>query len=287
MKILNSKLLILVVISSFLITSCNDNDTIDLSEPISADEAVALAEVDDISDDVNNIIDDYLVSNENLASRSDSEAEKTEDFSPCLTKTIVLTETTKTVTLDFGDGCELPSGNILSGKIIMSHAIDTNVQSLTITHTFENFFFNDISIEGGNTIVRVRENENGHPQSTIIFATTLTWPDGVYAIREGTKVREFIEGYDTRTFGDNVFLITGNWSATFRDGTVFSSNIIEPLRREMACRFIVSGVVELHKQERSGTLDFGDGSCDNVAILTNEAGEEFEIILRRKNVLNN
>ncbi len=280
MKILNSKLLMLFVASSFLFVSCENSDieTVDLSEPISADEAVALAEADDVSDEVNNVIDDFFVETE-VAGKSE-DAEKSEDFLPCLTKTIVLTEFTKTVTFDFGDGCELPNGNVLSGKIIMSHAIDIDVQSLTVSYTFENFYFNELNIVGGNTMVRVRENENGNPESTLTMDVKIIWPDGDYASREGTKVREWIEGADTRTFGDNVFLITGRWATTFKDGTVFSSNIIEPLRREMSCRFIVSGIVELHKQDREGTLDFGDGSCDNVAIFTNASGEEFEVTLR-------
>ncbi|MFK5958600.1 MAG: hypothetical protein QM495_06975 [Lutibacter sp.] len=278
MKILNLKMLTLFFVSTILLVSCNDNDTVNTTEPITEEQAIVLAEADDVSDEVNNVIDDFFIETE-IVGKSEN-AEKTEDFLPCLTKTIVLTETTKTVTFDFGDGCELPNGNILSGKINMSHAINIDIQSLTVSYTFENFYFNELKIEGGNTIVRVRENENGNPQSTLTMDVKIIWPDGDYASREGTKVREFIEGYDTRTFGDNVFLITGRWATTFKDGTVFSSTIIEPLRREMACRFIVSGVVELHKQDRSGMLDFGDGSCDNMAIFTNDSGEEFEVTLR-------
>ncbi len=278
MKISNLKLLTFFFVSAIVFVSCN-NDTVDVSEPISADEAIALAEVDDVSDEINNIIDDFFVENEDGVKSSDTES-KTEDLLPCVTKTIELINTTKTITLDFGEGCELPNGNVLRGKIIMSYATDSDVHSLTITHTYENFYFNDISIEGGNTIIRVRENDNGNPQSTITFNTTLNWPDGVFASREGTKTREWIEGYDTRTFGDNVFLITGNWKATFKDGTELSANVLEPLTREMACRFIISGVLEMQKGDSAGVLDFGDGSCDNVATFINQADEEFEITLK-------
>lgn len=278
MKISNLKLLTFFFVSAIVFVSCN-NDTVDVSEPISADEAIALAEVDDVSGEINNIIDDFFVENEDGVKSSDTES-KTEDLLPCVTKTIELINTTKTITLDFGEGCELPNGNVLRGKIIMSYATDSDVHSLTITHTYENFYFNDISIEGGNTIIRVRENDNGNPQSTITFNTTLNWPDGVFASREGTKTREWIEGYDTRTFGDNVFLITGNWKATFKDGTELSANVLEPLTREMACRFIISGVLEMQKGDSAGVLDFGDGSCDNVATFINQADEEFEITLK-------
>lgn len=48
-----------------VLVSCN-NDTIDVSESISVDEAIALAEVDDVSDEVNNIIDDFFIANEML-----------------------------------------------------------------------------------------------------------------------------------------------------------------------------------------------------------------------------
>jgi len=278
MKILNLKLTLFIVISSLLFVSCNNNDTGILSEPISIAETNALVEVDNVSDEVNNVVDDFIVEQDVLSTRSET-GNRNKDMLPCLTKIIVLSDTTKTVTLDFGDGCELTNGNILSGKIILSHAIDTNVQSLTITYTFENFFFNNLSIEGENTIVRVSANDNGNPQSTVTINMKVTWPDGVFVSRVGTKVREWIEGFDTRTFRDNVFLITGNWTATFKDGTIVFATVLEPLRREMVCRFIVSGIVELHKNDRSGFLNFGDGSCDNVAIFTNKSGEEIEITL--------
>ncbi len=281
MKILNLKLLLFLVVGSFLFTSCNNSDNIDLSEPISADETNIFVEADNISDEVNNVIDDFFVE-ESLGARSEDNNPRDISSLGCMTRTVVVEGTIKTVTLDFGDGCELPNGTVLSGKIILVHAVDTDVKSLTITYTFENFYFNELNIEGENTVVRVRENENGNPQSTLTVNMKITWPDGEFASRRGTKVREWIEGYDTRTFGDNVFLITGNWTTTFKNGTILSATIIEPLRREMACRFIVSGVVELQKNNRNGSLNFGDGRCDNKAIFTNEEGEEFEITLRGK-----
>ncbi|WP_457609905.1 hypothetical protein [Lutibacter sp.] len=281
MKILNLKLLLFLVVGSFLFTSCNNSENIDLSESISADETNIFVEADNISDEVNNVIDDFFVE-ESLGARSEDNNPTDISSLGCMTRTVVVEGTIKTVTLDFGDGCELPNGTVLSGKIILVHAVDTDVKSLIVTYTFENFYFNELNIEGENTVVRVRENENGNPQSTLTVNMKITWPDGEFASRRGTKVREWIEGYDTRTFGDNVFLITGNWTTTFKNGTILSATIIEPLRREMACRFIVSGVVELQKNNRNGSLNFGDGRCDNKAIFTNEEGEEFEVTLRGK-----
>ena len=279
MKTLNFKLFMFLAIGSLFVTSCQKSDGVVTTNPITEAETIALVESDDVTDDVNNIIDDYLIENEGMSARS-TEDSKYNPLLTCVTRTIVMTDTTKVVTLDFGEGCELPNGNIISGKIIMSYAVDTSVASFTVNYTFENFYFNDLSVEGENTLVRVRENENGNPQSTLTMDIKVTWPDGEFALKQGTKVREWIEGVETRDWSDNIFLITGNWAVTFKDGTVVSANITTPLRREMACRFIVSGVVELQKVQTSGTLDFGDGTCDDIATFTDENGVVSEITLR-------
>ena len=200
----------------------------------------------------------------------------------CVVKTVEMDGTTRTVTFDFGEGCEFPNGHIIAGKIIISHEYDVDAMTMTVTQTYEGFTFNDVTVEGQNTIVRTKENENGNPQSVKTMNVTMTWLDGETASRVGTKTREWIEGYDTREWGDNVFEITGSWTTTFKDGTVVSATIITPLRREMACRFIVSGVVELTKNDVTGMLDYGDGTCDNVAVYTDADGVETEITLRKR-----
>jgi hypothetical protein len=277
-KHLNLRLLTLFFVSNFLMLSCEESDTIQHTEQLTVEETLAFMEADDISDEVNNIIDSYFAFEEGFTSKESGENK----YNPldCLTKTTEISGNNKTVILDFGEGCTLPNGNILSGKIILNYAKDIDVHSLSVTYTFEDFNFNDRSIEGENAMVRIRENEHGNPQSTLHFNVKVTWIDGEITTRVGTKVREWVEGFNTRTLGDNVFLMTGNWTVTHMDSTTSSANIIEPLRREMACRFVVRGIIELVKNEKNGTLNFGDGTCDNKAVFTNEGGEEKEIILR-------
>ncbi|MDP3313202.1 hypothetical protein [Lutibacter sp.] len=275
-QIIKLKILLLLVSISFFAVNCsNDNDD---AEPISSEETIALVEIDDIADDVSSVVDDYFAT-EGLAGKTENSDAGGLD---CVTKTIVLTSTSKTVTLDFGTGCTLPNGNVLSGKIIMSFAIDTTTPTITITSTYDNFYFNDLRVEGENTIVKVRQNENGKPQSTVNYDVKVTWPNGDFATRKGTKIRVWIAGFGTRGLGDDIFLITGNWSSTHKNGNVFSVKVLEPLRREMACRFIVSGIIEINKNGSIGTLNFGDGSCDDKAVFTNSTGEEKEITLRKR-----
>lgn len=271
-----------LVVSLFLI-SCSDNESVLMTDSLSPDDVISVIASDDVSNDVESIIDDYFEFDEELSSKSSEEVDfKKPDFLNCRIKTIVKEGDTKTVTLDFGEGCELPNGNILKGKIIIVHQIDTSAPTLIITYTFENFYVNDLSIEGGSTIIKTKQNDNGNPEYSISFEKTITWPDGEFVVKKGTKKREWVEGFDTREWLDNVYLITGNWESTFNDGSVCSATITEHLRREATCKYIVSGIISLVKNENTGTLNFGDGACDNKAIFTNHLGEESEITLRGK-----
>ena len=197
----------------------------------------------------------------------------------CVTITVVIVQNMKTVTLDFGEGCELRNGNFVSGKIIMTYERDPEAASKMITYSFEDFYFNRKNVEGGGSILRERSNENGNPQSTKTFDVTVTWPDGLFASKVGKKVREMIEGQSTSAWGDNVFLITGNWTFTRRNGIVLSAKIIKELRRELACKFLVSGTIELSKNLDTAILDYGDGECDDLATVSINGGERREIHL--------
>ena len=57
---------------------------------------------------------------------------------------------------------------------------------------------------------------------------------------------------------------------------------MEALKRDMSCRFIVSGILKIERPNMEGTIDFGDGNCDNVATFTDDEGNETEIKLKRK-----
>ena len=282
MKKLSLKLLFVFFAGSLFFISCSDDDnkSSNITETLTTDETMAVVESNDVSDEVNHFIDDLFVTEFDLGERT---AKYNYGQTDCFTKTVEIDGATKVVTIDFGEGCEMPNGNILSGKIILTYEYNSDLNMVTVVYTYDNFYFNDISVVGETTIVRVKENENVNPESTITFNIKLTWPDETYVVQEGTKVREWIEGYDTRDLTDNVFLITGSWSTTYSDGTVCSVTVIEPLRREMICKYIVSGIIEITKNNVTFTLNYGDGTCDNIAVITDALGNTTEIIISGRN----
>ncbi|MCB0472706.1 MAG: hypothetical protein KDC69_02580 [Flavobacteriaceae bacterium] len=269
--------LILLMFLGLILGSCSNNDTTgdglnDLDLKTAQDEA----EVDNISDESSAIIEEAFLTEESPETKSSS----TDRYLPdCVTITAVIEQNTKTVTIDFGDGCSLRNGNDLSGKIVIDYERDTEAATKTINYTFDNFYFNSKKVEGGGTILRELSNGNGNPQSTKTFDVSVTWPDGSMASKKGVRIREWIEGFDTWAWGDNVFLITGNWTFTKVDGTVVTAEVTEPLRRELACRFLVSGSMELNRNGNTALIDYGDGTCDDLATVSINGGDPIEIHL--------
>ncbi|MFW5821666.1 MAG: hypothetical protein ACOCWA_10265, partial [Bacteroidota bacterium] len=70
---------------------------------------------------------------------------------------------------------------------------------------------------------------------------------------------------------DDVILITGYVNYEAANGATFSKTIIYPLVKTGACRFMVEGIVSFTLNgEDFAELDYGDGTCDDVATITKD-----------------
>ncbi|MEX0288019.1 MAG: hypothetical protein AB3N14_02830 [Flavobacteriaceae bacterium] len=271
----------MLLLASLTIFSCKKDESPEVVEEQTFDvaELKASDESDLISEEVLNIAEDVYATDEIITT---SKSFYSSNFLPdCVTITTVVTSTSKEKTIDFGDGCELPNGNVLSGIIHLSYLKDMDMATKTLSVELENFVFNGVAVAGSASVERSRANENGNPQADAVASFSAEWPDGETASFTGNRTREWIEGYGTGFWGDNVFLISGKGTYTGKMGNVFMKETISPLRRELSCRFIVSGVLEISRNDATASLDFGDGSCDAVGILTYPDGSSEEIFLRR------
>lgn len=270
-----------LLMAILVLVSCDKDDSQNISEEgsITVAELKVSDETDLIAEDVINIGEEVYATDEIMAT---SKANYISDFLPdCVTITTVLTSNSKEKTIDFGEGCELPNGNVLSGIIYLSYLKDMDVATKTLSMSLENFTFNGVVVEGNAFVVRTRNNESGNPQSDAEATFSGEWPDGTTASFTANRIREWIEGYGSGFWGDNVFLISGKGTYTGKLGNVFMKETIVPLRRELSCRFIVSGILEITRNDATASLDFGDGSCDAKGMLTHPNGEIEEIFLRR------
>ncbi|TVZ56262.1 hypothetical protein OD91_1544 [Lutibacter sp. Hel_I_33_5] len=257
-------------------TSCQNNDDLALDTPtsISEDEATNLILADDISEDV----DDLVESDETGTFANGRVAASSE--TKCGTRTKEDTANGKIVTIDFGDGCERKNGKEFSGKIIITYVKADDSFSKTVT--FENFAVDGNPVTGSKSITKVKENANGNPEKTHTTDITVTVEDGVNIVKKGTKVKEKTAGADTKDIEDDVYSISGSWESVNKEGVAKTATITTNLRREGTCKHIVSGVIAITKDGASFTLDFGDGTCDNIATLTDADGNVEEITLKER-----
>lgn len=267
-------------------TSCNNEDG-DIDEGLSTtelSEAYETTDIDDVSENINDIVEGayFELASNSFSKSTDFKAQESHRFlSDCVIITKVITDQNIEVTLDYGESCTTKKEDVLSGKIQMLIKPDILGKSVTIDYSFENFYFNSKKIEGTVNKIRSRSNENENPQAIITRDIKIIWEDDSYALVNGERTREWIEGADNLIWSDNVFSITGKLTITKRNGVLRTSTIIEPLIKNMACKFLVSGVIEIEKNDKQRTIDYGDGECDDLALLSS-SGKEYEIHLRKK-----
>jgi len=277
-SVINS--LFMIALFGLVITSCNSEDPVNEDQSSSLESiAFSQAEIDDVSEGVNDIIENVYFDIENQ-SKSKNELSKSSSvfkFLPdCVTITKVITGNSKNVIIDYGDGCTMHNENILSGKIIMDITFNIGELKAIINASFDNFYFNGKKVEGN--VIKNHTLSGGIPVANINSDIKIIWEDGNFATVKGQRKRAWIEGFRNLDFGDNVFLISGNWTITRKDGTVRNVSTQESLRREMSCRYIVSGIVEIEQGDKDIIVNYGNGECDDLATaLINDIEFEFQI----------
>ncbi|MCA0132425.1 hypothetical protein [Winogradskyella alexanderae] len=267
-----------LVVLGLIFTSCSKNEDVENSINVVEDttEVQQSAEIDQID----NILGDLIIdAYEEQEVSETGRGNYTGSIPECVTITLVAQQGYRQVTLDFGsEGC-LVNGHVLKGQIIFDYTRDPEAQQIAINYNLVDFYFDNKNVIGSRSILKELSNENGNPQFTHTLDITVIWPNGVQATREGTRVREWVEGFGTGVFSDNVFEITGNWTATFVNGNTHTYEVIIPLRREVICAYFVSGSFDVQRTNFGGIFDYGEGDCDNQATFTFNNGVEIEITL--------
>ena len=270
-------LLSVSLLSVLFFIGCSTNEPVEVvaaSKTITTDDAIANSEIDATVDDVALIAEDQFSVQQSLTAKTSGIIKSS--LPACAKITTVLTNEIYTKTIDFGtDGCALPNGNIVKGKIIISFSKKSATPAKTISYTLEGFYHNGKLIEGNRTITHELKSTTllaaAHPVSTHSVDVKITFPDGTVYTRTGTRVREMTEGFDTtEMWEDNVFLVWGYNTTTYPNGQKYTFTIKTPLQIALSCKmpFPVKGVVIIVKNDSETILDYGNGDCDAMATIT-------------------
>jgi hypothetical protein len=197
----------------------------------------------------------------------------------CVSITVFIEQGYRQVTINFGsEGC-IVRGHLLKGQIVLTYERNPQLQQVMINYELVDFYLDAKNILGSKTLLRQLSNQNGNPQFTHTLDLTVIWPNGAQASRNGVKTREWIEGFGSGLWSDNVFEVTGNWNTTFINGNSHTYEVVIPLRREVTCYYFVSGSMDVQRTNFGGVFDYGIGDCDNQATFTFNNGTVIEITL--------
>ena len=251
----------LIFMIFFFISSCDkeSEDTVDTS----------FAEVESQADDAFSEVDGITQSSLTFYSVGGRTAEEGDSLIRCATKSINFEN--KTITIDFGDGCEGLKGRIRKGKIIITYTTFFFLPGAVITITFENFYINDIKVEGTRIFTNISESLDANPKFEVeLVGGKLTWPDETFATRESDFIETWLRA--PNPFNDQV-TIEGSASGSNRREISYTMNITTPLLLKRSCWasrvFIpVSGFKEIEANGKTITVDYGDGECDRMVTIT-------------------
>ncbi len=265
MKIIKiSSIFILFVVFTFSFTSCEEDQITSADDAVTTTEEAATAE---------GLFDDAFDQAEIYENQGTTKSTTEEFCMPTITISYPgLTPYPRMIEIDFGtDGCEGRHGAIRKGKIIVTvTGFFLNRGSKRVV-TFDGFSVNDYQVDGTKTVTNMGQNDAGNWVRGIVVDGSVTTPEGDVITRLSTRQIEWIEGAGLESmlnFWDDVFSITGTASGVNSKGIAYTSEITSPLIKARNCRWIQEGVISISSGDNTVIIDYGDGTCDNVAIAT-------------------
>ena len=279
MKIKSFLVAITLVSFAFSFNSCKKNDAADEMETtfeLSGDQAIA----DNLTEDANDVFMEVAIDN-NLAGNLVPDPIITNNIIPCATITITpASGFPKTILIDFGVSCTDQRGNTRSGKIRIVLSDSVRKTNSTAVMTFENYFVNSYKKEGTITWTNTstpgtrswtRRTENGK----------ITAPDNRYWLHSGLRTVVQTAGVNTpMNLLDDIYSITGTHSVTNSSGKTRDCNVLDALQKKTACHNIDKGTLKVQGPNHYAIINFGDGTCDNLATISIDGRPARTIILR-------
>lgn len=275
-----------VLLATLGFTSCDKNDNPETN--IETDVTEQTLALDDIVESVVDELDAVLsVDTEPTATSLKSTVQE----NTCLTVTFANPEDAtfpRIITFDYGtENCEDRHGRLKRGKVIVTVTGPYWIADSQRTVEFEDFYVNDNKVEG--TRIYKNEGQNGdlNWEFSMNVNVTIETTEGKTWTRTATKTRTLIAGADTPRYPwDDEFLVTGTSSGSSSDGYSVTREITTPIYRTRACRFPLSGVIEIVRTiddiSETTWLDYGTGECDYTATVRDSDGNENTITLGKR-----
>ncbi|MTI32230.1 hypothetical protein [Xanthovirga aplysinae] len=175
------------------------------------------------------------------------------------------TEENSTITIVYDysdDGCE-EYGEVIKGKITDVFKFNMNTFAYETATYYENYSIDKVTLNG-------------------FYMASGSWPEGQFTGYEGQFNEEMTITYEdgiTETMNSEMsekgdyysWILNGYYSSTLSDGDNYTLTIKTALVYTFDCGLVfvpVRGVEEIEYNGEKIIIDYGDGTCDNIAQVT-------------------
>ena len=230
--------------------------------------------IDSKVDEVNDIASSALNTNDAPSGR----VEDRDDRLDCATivKDASNTKEAGKITITFSGDCKDDDDDVRTGKMIITWSggrwfIPGSVHTITL----EGYTVNGVVMDGTRTVTNVSTTTSPLTWN-IVGSHNSTWPDGTTAQRTVKRTRQWVRS-STNPLLDKWIISqtdpnTPAETGTNRNGKNYSVQITTPLQYVRACgrrvHIPVIGVKTVTVDTEVFSVDYGDGTCDNLITVT-------------------
>ena len=240
---------------------CSKDEKYSEDEKLTQVEVKTILETDDAAKVVDNVLSElYVNDGKNAKSAKSNECYIAE-----------YTDTGYTVTFN---NCTLNGTDNVNGTLTVVY--ETSENSAAFTATYNDFYVGNIKINGTRSYIVTGDGEQGSISFSVTSTLEVVLGNGDVIAENGTKTFGLVFGDSLET---TTYSISGNWTLQI-NGQTYKVVVLDVLEGNFSCGYLTTGTMTVDKNGLAVTVNFGDGSCDDMATLTYPNGAVEDITLK-------
>ncbi len=269
---------ILPAIAAFAVlglSSCKKSSTADDAADIETtfDLSAKGGVAENLTQDAAEVLNEAAKDNSIAGSGFTSGSDETTGILSCATVTVSSGAFPKTIVIDFGTtGCTStnPNGTTVTrkGKIFVNLTDSLRKAGSVATMNFDNYTVGIYKKEGTITWTNTSTATTRSWNKNCVNGKITNTITGAYWLHSGMQDIVQTAGVGTSTLLDDVYSITGGRTVTNSSNVTRVGTILTALQKKTACDNIDKGTYKIQGPNHYAIIDFGDGTCDNIATIS-------------------
>lgn len=254
-----------LVVASSSCKKNNDEPTIPVEETKYADEQIIIEQIYSSAD---RIVERAFASGANALKGGE------DPLAACASVKVDTTDNPdiSRMTITFAGNCLGYDGRYRKGSMIVDYTNKIKITDQGYYHkiTFYEYEVEGYRVGGYKEVANKGLNNGGNVYYNIYSKDTVYLPKNSGKITSyGERTREWFSGINTPERIDDVYRLTGYGYFTSLDKEEYYLEIAEPLIDALDCNWLKQGVINIFPgTSTQRVLNFGDGSCDDVATIS-------------------